>query len=63
MYNLDETSYVAEDGNFGTGYVLTFPYDSLTEEQWDTLDILPDSHKIAYAKAILDGEDLSAWED
>lgn len=63
-YVLEQTSYVSEDGNYGTGYLLTFPYDSLDEEQWAVLDTLPDSDKMLYAQAILDGQaDLSEWED
>jgi hypothetical protein len=63
-YVLEQTSYVSEDGNYGTGYLLTFPYDSLDEDQWAILDILPDSDKMSYAQAILDGQaDLSEWED
>jgi hypothetical protein len=62
-YVLEQTSYVSEDGNFGTGYLLTFPYDALSEEQWEVLDILNDSSKMEYAQAILDGQaDLSEWE-
>ncbi len=62
-YVLEQTSYVSEDGNYGTGYLLTFPYDSLNEDQWDVLDTLPDSQKMEYAQAILDGQaDLSEWE-
>jgi len=36
----------------------------LNEDQWGVLDILPDSQKMEYAQAILDGQaDLSEWED
>jgi hypothetical protein len=63
-YVLEQTSYVSEDGNYGTGYLLTFPFDALNEDQWGVLDILPDSQKMEYAQAILDGNpDLSEWED
>jgi hypothetical protein len=63
-YVLEQTSYVSEDGNYGTGLLITFPYDALNEDQWGVLDILPDSQKLEYAQAILDGQaDLSEWED
>jgi hypothetical protein len=63
-YVLEQTSYVSEDGNYGTGYLITFPYDSLNEDQWGVLDTLPDYEKLPYAQAILDGQaDLSEWED
>jgi hypothetical protein len=62
-YVMEQTSYVSEDGNYGTGYLLTFPYDALNEDQWGVLDILPDSQKMEYAQAVLDGlPDLSEWE-
>ena len=62
-YVLEQTSYVSQDGNYGTGYLITFPYDALSEEQWEVLDTLNDSSKMEYAHAILDGqEDLSEWE-
>jgi hypothetical protein len=63
-YVLEQTSYVSEDGNYGTGYLITFPYDALNEDQWGVLDTLPDYDKMSYAQAILDGQaDLSEWED
>jgi hypothetical protein len=63
-YVLEQTSYVSEDGNYGTGYLITFPYDALNEDQWGVLDTLPDNDKMLYAQAILDGQaDLSEWED
>jgi hypothetical protein len=63
-YVLEQTSYVSEDGNYGTGYLITFPYDSLNEDQWGVVDTLNDSSKLDYVKAVLDGQaDLSEWED
>jgi hypothetical protein len=63
-YVLEQTSYVSEDGNYGTGYLITFPYDALNEDQWGVVDTLNDSSKLDYVKAILDGQaDLSEWED
>jgi hypothetical protein len=63
-YVLEHTSYVSEDGNYGTGHLITFPYDSLNEDQWGVVDTLNDSSKLDYVKAVLDGQaDLSEWED
>jgi hypothetical protein len=63
-YVLEHTSYVSEDGEYGTGLLLTLPYTALTEEQWDTLSVLNDTARMSYAQAILDGQaDLSEWED
>jgi hypothetical protein len=63
-YVLEQTSYVSEDGNYGTGQLITFPYDSLNEDQWGVVDTLNDSSKLDYVKAVLDGQaDLSEWED
>jgi hypothetical protein len=63
-YVLEQTSYVSEDGNYGTGLLITFPYDALNEDQWGVVDTLNDSSKMSYVQAILDGQaDLSEWED
>ena len=63
-YVLEQISYVSEDGNYGTGLLITFPYDALNEDQWGVLEILSDSQKLPYARAVLDGQaDLSRWED
>jgi hypothetical protein len=55
--------YVSEHGNWGTEEVLVFDDGELTTKQWEFLDILPDSDKIKYVQALLDGEDVSEWED
>ncbi len=55
--------YVSKHGNWGTEEVLVFNDAELTEAQWENLDILPDSEKMAYVDAIIDGQDLSEWED
>lgn len=63
-YVLEHTSYVSEDGNYGTGHLITFSYDALNEDQWGVVDTLNDSSKLDYVKAVLDGQaDLSEWED
>jgi hypothetical protein len=63
-YALTPESYVSEDGNYGSGMLLTFAYDQLTEDQWGILDTLADRDRMSYAVAILNGhEDLSEWED
>jgi hypothetical protein len=62
-YALRPESYISEDGNYGTSMLLTFEYNSLTEEQHELVSILPDRDKMSYALAILKGqEDLSEWE-
>lgn len=55
--------YVSRYGNWGTEDVLIFDDGELTTKQWELLDILPDSEKIKYVQALLDGEDVSEWED
>jgi hypothetical protein len=63
-YTLRPESYISEDGNYGSGMLLTFSYDQLTEDQWGVVDTLADRDKMSYAIAILKGhEDLSEWED
>lgn len=56
-------AYVSEYGNWGQEQVLVFDENILTEEQWENLDILPDRDKMSYVKAIINGEDLSEWEE
>ena len=55
-------SYVTEDGNYGSDEVFAFPYDALTPDQWDNLEMLHDSDRIGYVKAIINGEDLTEYE-
>lgn len=56
-------AYVSEYGNWGQEQVLVFDKDLLTEEQWEVLDVLTDYDKMPYVKAIINGEDLSKWEE
>lgn len=56
-------AYVSEYGNYGVEDVFMFDYNRLTVEQWDTLAELPDSVKMNYVRAIVNGADLSEFED
>jgi hypothetical protein len=56
-------SYVSEDGNYGSDELVAFPYDLLTDEQWNILSECSDSDRINYVKAIINGDDLSEWQD
>jgi hypothetical protein len=57
------TAWVSEDGSFSYhNQLITFDSEQLTEEQWDTLAILPDYERIEYAMAVIDGDDLTEWE-
>ena len=56
-------AYVSEYGNYGAEEVVTFGEDLLTAEQWENLDILPDNERITYVKLILEGEDVSGFEE
>lgn len=60
---LPDMAYVDADGSYGVGAIAIFQPDRLTEEQWETLANLRDSERLEYVVAILDGEDLSRWED
>lgn len=62
-YQLDQYGYVTEAGDYGFGFVLTFDFHDLTKEQWDKLGELSDGDRIEYAQAVLDGDDLSEWEE
>jgi hypothetical protein len=56
-------AFVDGDGSYGVGAIAIFQPDRLTDEQWETLANLRDSERLEYVVAILDGEDLSRWED
>ncbi|CAB4137576.1 hypothetical protein UFOVP325_50 [uncultured Caudovirales phage] len=60
---LPNMAYVDADGSYGVGAIAIFQPDRLTDEQWETLANLSDSERLEYVVAILDGEDLSRWEN
>ena len=60
---LPNMAYVDADGSYGVGAIAVFQPDSLTDEQWETLANLTDGERLEYVVSILDGEDLSRWED
>ena len=55
--------YVSEYGNWGLEKVLIFDNNALTPEQVEKLDEQTDSEKMSYVQAILNGEDLTYWEN
>jgi predicted nucleotide-binding protein len=59
MYDFhSRKAYISGDGSFSACEdTITFDTDALTNKQWDILDSLPDSMKMEYAIAILDGDD------
>ena len=58
------TAWISEDGSYSAGNeLITFDGDELTDRQWEILSELSDSERIIYAIAIIDGQDVSEWED
>jgi hypothetical protein len=58
------TAWISEDGSYSAGNeLITFDADLLTDKQWDILSDLPDTERIIYAIAVIDGQDVSEWED
>ena len=59
MYDFhSRKAFIADDGSFSAcENVITFDTDALTNKQWDIVDNLPDSMKMEYAIAVLDGDD------
>ena len=55
--------YFSEDGNYGGGKIIIADHDAFTEEQMEILGSLGDNSRYDYATAILNGQDLSEWED
>jgi hypothetical protein len=63
FFSVQDMAWVAEDGSYGSGEVIHFEPTALDDEQWELLGELPDSQRLAYVEAVLNGDDLSAWED
>ena len=55
--------WVDENGSYGVSAIAVFDSNALTEDQWDVLSELGDNDRFDYVSAILQGEDLSEWED
>ena len=51
-------AWVAEDGSYGSGVILSFDASLLTDTQWDRLTDISDADKIFYAQAIIEGNDF-----
>ena len=63
-YNIHDGAFVDADGNWSReATIITFREDELTEQQWLVVDELPDSQKLFYIEAILNGEDVKEWEE
>jgi hypothetical protein len=53
-----QKAYISADGSYSACEdTLTFDTDALTEKQWQVVDQLPDSMRMEYALAVLDGDD------
>jgi hypothetical protein len=60
----NDVAFVAHDGSYSQREeVVTFPSDALNDEQWDILSTMPDSEKIVFALACLNGEDIQEYLD
>ena len=55
--------FIAEDGSYGGGPVIIADHDAFTDEQMDVLSTLGDNERFDYAEALLNGKDVSEWED
>lgn len=57
-------AYVACDGNYSQSEdIILFDFNQLSDEQWDILDALPDQDRFWYVYALLNGEDVSEFEE
>jgi AAA+ superfamily predicted ATPase len=62
-YDIAVSAYVTENGEWGRmENVLLFDDRLLTDAQWEIISILPDAQRIKYVIAILDGDDLTPFE-
>lgn len=55
--------YFSEDGNYGGGKIIVADHDAFTEEQMELLGSLSDNDRYDYANAVLNGQDVSEWEN
>ena len=58
------SAFVTYEGDYSSDAdILLFDKDDLTAEQWDMVGSMSDMSRYEYIKAVLDGADLSHWED
>jgi hypothetical protein len=62
-YFAHHSAWVDEDGSYGVGNVIHFDVNDLTEDQWEVVSELGDNSRYDYVYALLNGEDVSEWED
>lgn len=55
-HNPNDVAYVTADGTFGTGDILIFHPDAVTDAQWLFLSNLCDSDRYEYTQAVLAGD-------
>jgi hypothetical protein len=58
-----EVLYVTADGNYGSDAIVLIDPNAITDDQYETLENLPDYDKLPYVTAILNGDDLSEFEE
>lgn len=57
-------AFVTGDGDYTeNGELLIFNPDDLTEEHWAIISELPDSERIVFITAVLNGEDVTDYEE
>ena len=63
-YTSETGFWVSEEGHWSQGTQVLMSQDvQLTQEQIDTLSLLPDDERFSYFLAILNEEDLTEWEE
>jgi hypothetical protein len=61
---IDNTGFIDIDGNYSeTTQILVFDGTALSKTQWETLGELSDNSRMSYVQAIMNGDDLSEWEN
>ena len=55
--------YISEDGNYGGGSIIILDHNAFTDEQIDVLSTLSDNDRYDYALALVEGRDVSEYED
>jgi hypothetical protein len=62
-YEKHDGLFIAEDGSYGGGPIIIVDHDAFTDEQMDVLASLNDNDRFDYVEALLNGKDVSKWED
>jgi hypothetical protein len=56
-------NWVASDGSYGLGSIITYNTSDISGSQWDIYEDLDENDKFLYIQAIINGDSTTEWED